>query len=235
MEILITGHMGFIGSRLFAKLDATGLDIKEGNDIMDCDLPDADVVIHLAARPGVLQSFADPEETARINILGTIRLIERYKNARFIFASSGGEVQEIITSPYGMSKFCAEEYIKMMCKDYVILRFSNVYGEGNSRSVVDKFVKGEACVIYGDGSASRTFVYLDDIVRGIIDSLKWPTGLYSFGTEQHYTVLQLAEATKKPIIFADARKGERHDSGSKNVTPGWQPTIDVLDYIHERT
>lgn len=228
-KILITGHMGFIGSYLIKELDAVGLDIKEGNDILHCDLPDADLVIHLAAQPGVIASVQDPFNSARTNILGTVRLAKRYTDTRFIFASSGGTIQEKIESPYGLSKFCCEEYIKLLCNDYVILRFANIYGKG-SRSVIDKFIH-EDIHIYGDGTATRTYLYIDDLIQGILKSLDWPTGSYCFGSHQNYTVLQIAQAVGKPIQFEDWRKGELKHSSLKNTTPNWKPHMDVMEYI----
>lgn len=93
VKVLITGHEGFVGSYLLKHLpDAIGLDIKSGNDILTCDLPDADVVIHLAAKPGVVASMDEPYANAETNVMGTLRLLERYKDAKFIFASSGGTI-----------------------------------------------------------------------------------------------------------------------------------------------
>jgi len=232
MRILITGHLGFIGSYLTKRLSATGLDIKEGNDILTCELPDADIVIHLAAQSGVISSMLDPVKTVHNNITGTVRLLERYPNAKFIFASSGGAIQEEILSPYGLSKYCDEMFIKMMHDNYVILRFANVYGQG-SRSVVDKFIN-EDITIYGDGSATRTYVYIDNLIRGIGQSLDWKKGVYYFGTEQNYTVLDLARATGKPYKFAPYRKGELLYSSLKNTTPNWHATRDVITYIKEK-
>lgn len=232
MKILITGHKGYIGSHLIKKLDAIGIDIKDGNDIMYCELPDVDVVIHLAAQPGVVKSIDDPLETVRTNVLGTVRLAEKYKNTKFIFASTGGAIQDEIPSPYGLSKYCAEEFVKMLFKDYVILRFANVYGGEGSRSVVDKFLKESEITIYGDGSQTRTFVHIDDLITGIIASMNWPKGSYYFGSEQNYTILDLAAAVAKPIRFKDWREGELKHSSLKNTTPDWKPTIDVIEYIH---
>lgn len=231
MKILITGHLGYIGSHLMKKLDAIGMDIKDGNDIVNCELPDVDVVIHLAAQPGVVKSMEDPTETVRTNTLGTVRLAEKYKNIKFIFASTGGAIQDEITSPYGLSKYCAEEFIKMLFSNYVILRFANVYGGEGSRSVIDKFLK-EEIVVYGDGSQTRTFVHIDDLIRGIIASINWPKGSYYFGSDENYTVLELAKAIGKPIKFAPFRKGELLHSSLKNTTPNWKPMINAIDYIH---
>lgn len=228
--ILITGHLGFVGSYLTKKIpNYIGLDIKEGNDILTCDLPDAETVIHLAAEPGVIASMEDPYKNAYTNIMGTIRLAKRYKDSRFIFSSSGGTIQESIISPYGLSKKTCEEYIKLLCNNYVILRFPNIYGKG-SRSVVDKFLNNDV-TIYGDGSQNRTYAYIDDVVDGIIKSLYWEQGTYKLGGKQNYTVLQIAEAISKPITFQPKRPGELDHSSLDNVTPNWETKTNLMDYI----
>jgi len=233
-RIVVTGHLGFIGSYLMPKLqNAIGLDIKEGNDILDCDLPDVGLVIHLAAEPGVVASVADPFKNAETNILGTIRLAERYKNAQFIFASSGGTIQETIESPYGLSKYVCEEYVKMLCNHPTILRFPNVYGKG-SRSVVDKWLVGDELTIYGDGQTKRIYGYVEDIVEAIILSIDWDSGTYKLGSNQVYSVLEVAKAIDKPIKFAPARKGEITHTKSvlPNTTPNWIPKVELMDYIY---
>jgi len=231
MKILVTGHRGYIGTHLIKKIDAIGLDIKDGNDILTCELPDADVVIHLAAQPGVIKSMEDPFETVRTNILGTVRLAEKYKDRKFIFASTGGAIQDTIPSPYGLSKYSAEEFVKLLFNDYVILRFANVYGKEGSRSVIDKFLSEDELTIYGDGLQNRTFVYIDDLLDGIIKAIDWEKGEYYFGGEQNYTILELAKATGKPYKFAPHRKGELIYSSLENTTPNWKPTVDIIDYI----
>ncbi len=234
MKVVITGHEGFIGSYLSKHfLEFTGLDKKSGNDILNCELPEADVVIHLAAEPGVIASMEDPYKNAETNILGTIRLAKHYSNARFIFASSGGTIQETIISPYGLSKKTCEEYIKMMCDDYIILRFPNVYGQG-SRSVADKFLNSSTSIIYGDGSANRTYGYVEDIVQAIILSMKWKKGTYKLGGNQNYTVMQIAEEVNHPIQFASKRAGELDHSSLPNETPSsWEKTVDLMEYIRK--
>lgn len=222
--------MGFIGSYLMKELDATGIDLKDGSDILDCFLPDCDIIIHLAAEPGVVRSVGDPYTNARTNILGTIRLAQRYKDKRFIFASSGGTIQETIESPYGLSKKTCEEYIKLICDDYVILRFPNVYGKG-SRSVVDKFLGEAESTIYGDGSQNRTYGYVEDVVRGIIGSMDWPKGLYKLGSAQNYTVQEIAEMVGKPIRYESERRGELAHSSLPNTTPDWATTKELKEYI----
>jgi UDP-glucose 4-epimerase len=231
-KILITGDKGFIGSYLSKELDHQGFDIKDGRDILVDELPDADIVIHLAAQTSVIDSLHDPLDDARTNILGTIRLAQKYKQARFIFASSGGAIQETIESPYGLSKFCAEEYIKMLCEDYVILRFPNIYGDG-SKSVVDKFIQ-KPINIYGDGTSTRDYVHVSDLVVGILASIEWQTGTYSLGSGKNTSVLDIAKATGKPITHIHKIPGELQYSYVKNTAPGWKPTVDVLDYVRSK-
>jgi UDP-glucose 4-epimerase len=232
MKVLITGHKGFIGGYLTKEFNSyIGIDLKEGKDILNCELPEADVVIHLAAEPGVIKSMEEPYKNAETNILGTIRLANRYKDTKFIFASSGGTIQETIISPYGLSKYCCEEYIKLLCNNYVILRFPNVYGKG-SRSVADKFLNNDV-IIYGDGSATRTYGYIDDIVRAICLSIEWMTGTYKLGGNQNYSVLEIAQAIGKPITFMPKRKGELDHSSLPNVTPNWETTMDLIEYIKQ--
>lgn len=235
MRCVVSGGRGFIGGYLLPLLpeDTIVLDIKEGNDILTCDLPDADVVIHLAAEPGVVRSVADPFTNARTNILGTIRLAERYKDSKFIFASSGGTLQETIESPYGLSKYTCEEYIKLLCNHYLILRFPNVYGRG-SRSVVDKWLNEDELTIYGDGRTYRIYAYVEDVVNAILLSLDWPpNATYKLGTDQRYSVLEIAQAMNKPITYDPPRKGEITHQNSRlpNETPNWQAKLDVLDYV----
>lgn len=230
---LVTGGSGFIGRYLRELFpEANNLDLKEKKDILKCKLPDAQVVIHLAAKTSVLWSIDHPEEDAQTNIIGTIRLAKHYANSRFIFASSGGAIQEKIESPYGLSKFCAEEYIKMICKDAVILRFPNIYGIG-SKSVVDKFCEKQDLVIYGDGSSTRDYVHVSDLVRAIKASVTWPPGTYHLGWGKSVSVLELAQATGKRYRFAPRKEGEVWNSVVPNDSP-WRPTINVLDYIRRQ-
>lgn len=231
-KTLITGDQGFIGSHLKKEFPSSlGFDLKKHKNIIFSPLPAADVVIHLAAQTSVVDSIDDPVHDALDNIVGTIRLAKRYKKSRFIFASSGGAIQEKIESPYGLSKFCAEEYIKMLCDDYVILRFPNIYGEG-SRSVVDKFINEEVTV-RGDGSATRDYLHVSDLVRAIMASVYWPTGTYSLGTDTNTSVLEIANATGKEIEFVDKIDGELQHSYVKNTAPGWKAEVSVLEYVRE--
>lgn len=237
MKILVTGDRGFIGSHLVTHLtghEVKGMDLQDGRDILNCRMSfEPDVVIHLAAQSSVVQSVEDPMDTFKNNVMGTVRLLEWYKGSKFIFASSGGAIQDgVKLSPYGISKKCAEECVRNMSDDYVILRFANVYGPGG-HCVVDKFIEADEQIIYGSGMAVRTYVHVNDIVRGIVQSLEWKKGLYWMGGNDDYTVDELAKATGKITRYVEARSGELMIGVVGNTTPDWKPEINVIEYIKQ--
>lgn len=152
-----------------------------------------DYVNHQAAQIDVRRSVSDPVFDAKINILGTINILQNcvnFKVKRVIFASSGGAIygeQTIFPatethplkpiSPYGIAKLVAEHYLHYYKTvhglDYVSLRYANVYGprqdpfgEGGVVAIfIQKMLNGEQPVINGDGKQTRDFVYVEDVVR----------------------------------------------------------------------
>jgi UDP-glucose 4-epimerase len=153
---------------------------------------DMDIIIHLAANTGVPVSVEKPRLDMECNVNGTFNMLEgarKHNVKRFVFASSGapaGEVEPPIheelpphpVSPYGASKLAGEGYCSAYYKSFgvetVALRFSNVYGPGSTHksSVVAKFIKqalaGEPLVIYGDGTQTRDFIYIDDLINALV-------------------------------------------------------------------
>jgi UDP-glucose 4-epimerase len=165
-------------------------------DILDTDLAllvarSIDVIVHLAASAGVQESVEGPIKDCNINVLGTLNYLEaaRQNNVkRFVFASSGAAVgeseppihEEVVpqpVSPYGASKLAGEAYCSAYFRtfgiDTAVLRFGNVYGSlsGHKNSVVAKFIRqainGEILEIYGDGSQTRDFIHIDDLIHAI--------------------------------------------------------------------
>jgi UDP-glucose 4-epimerase len=158
----------------------------------------ADTCIHLAAKISVADSINNPDETMDINVKGTLNVLEACSNSKvnnFIFASSAavyGDVTQLPISenaslrplsPYGKSKMLAEELVFRYNKlrkiqNTVSLRFFNVYGGGNvsQSDVISRFAtrlsKGLPPIIYGDGTRTRDFVSVDDVVDGILLSAK---------------------------------------------------------------
>lgn len=241
-KILITGHRGYIGSRLLQHLikneergtEIHGIDLKDGNDVMTAPLPvDIDVVYHLAAQAGAIPSMHNPIWDAHANILGSIRVASFYaKQAKkIVFVTSAAATDP--KSPYGLSKKTAEGYFDMMTDNTVMLRLSSIFGD-KPVGVVDSFIRAKECVVYGDGSALRDFVHVDDIIQGLVLAQNWDPGKYEMGTEKGTTIKEIAEATGKSIIYKDARPGELHSSILRNTTPNWKPTIDVIDYVRSK-
>ncbi len=166
-------------------------DIRDSETCETC-CKDMDVIIHLAANTGVPVSVEKPRHDMECNVNGTFNMLEgaRANNVkRFVFASSGapaGEVEPPIheelpphpVSPYGASKLAGEGYCSAYFKSFgietVALRFSNVYGPGSTHksSVVAKFIKQalnkEPLVIYGDGTQTRDFIYIDDLIHALV-------------------------------------------------------------------
>src|SRR5215213_10847396 len=166
-------------------------------DITDEDLAlraaeGADVIVHFAANTGVMPSVEDPRADCMSNVLGTLNYLEAARQGgvgRFVFASSGGTVigeaeppihEEMVAhpvAPYGASKLAGEGYCSAYFQTFGIetmaLRFGNVYGplSGHKNSVVARFIKratgGEMLEIYGDGTQTRDFIYVDDLIRAV--------------------------------------------------------------------
>ena len=199
----MTGGVGFIGSNLIKSLldlnfelvsidnYSTGLKINElegvkyiEDDILNIDniVNDFDLCFHLAAQSRVQPSFDNPEESLRINVNGTSRVMEwsKLNNTKVIYAGSSSKHHKPSESPYAMCKFLGEEVCKLYKDSYnvnvEIARFYNVYGPGENvderygnvigiwRSMM---IKGQPLPIVGDGEQRRDFIHVHDIVEGL--------------------------------------------------------------------
>ena len=126
MNILITGHEGFIGTELWKKLstkhDLMGLDIKSGDDILTCDLPHPSVVemvIHLAGIGGVRESLADPQKYWNNNVEGTKRLLNYYPNARICVAGSSSQYEPHLNMFFDKLLNDKLEYVTHHKRDFI--------------------------------------------------------------------------------------------------------------------
>ena len=193
MKILVTGHMGFIGKKIFDKLikigyKTIGIDLKEGRNITDC-LPDEDFdyVFHLAAIPNVQFSVEKPSYTMKQNTYATSVLLEWAKDhnvKRIIFSSSAaclGNNDNTPKSPYGLHKLMSEMecrlYSELYNLDTVCLRYFNVYSEdqkfGGAYSTaisawMEKIRQKKPLRIDGDGNQTRDFIHVEDIISANI-------------------------------------------------------------------
>jgi UDP-glucose 4-epimerase len=206
-------------------------------------MTDVDAVVHLAAAGSVVDSVSDPAANFTANALGTFTVLNAVRAAgieRLVFSSTGGALIGDTTppvnerslpkpiSPYGASKLAAEAYCHAFAKSYgirtVSTRFANVYGpySGHKKGAITVFFKalhrGEPIIIYGDGNASRDFMYVDDICAGIRLGLTTdvPGGtVVHLATGVETSVVQLARACREvvgrpdhPIEFRARRAGE---------------------------
>ena len=236
----ITGASGYIGKKLYNHLFIEPninllacSDLKDGRDAKSYYVEKADVIFHLAGQSGAIPSMQDPINDAEQNIMTTLRMIVLANSlgARLIFPTSGASKEP--ESPYGLSKKTCEEYIKMLCNDYVILRLSSVFGE-KPRGVVDTFIRERRCMIYGDGNAIRDFVHVNDIVEALTIARTAPCGEYEIGSGKGVKVIDIATATGKQIKFEPKREGEKERVVLENTLPGWSPKVDVINYIKEQ-
>lgn len=224
-NMVVTGHKGFIGSHLFDQTGGIGIDVRDGLNVLSCDLPETSLVYHLAAQTSVESSWQDPVHDMD-NIRMMARLVKEYPKTRIIYASSAAAQDP--RSPYGFSKWMCAEYLKRFHTNYVICVFPNVYGPG-SHSVVDAFKGQDTVTIYGSGRHKRDYVHVDDIVDGLIKAKDWDVGEYFMGSGIATSVLQLAEG--KYVNFQEPRK-EAKESVLFNSTPNWKPTISVMEYLY---
>jgi UDP-glucuronate 4-epimerase len=192
-----------------------------------------DAIIHLAARAGVRPSLADPQLYIDVNLNGTLNLLDEAVAAgvkRIVFASSssvyGNNLKvpfaetdhlESIISPYAVTKLAGENlcriYAQLHGLSLTALRFFTVYGPRQRPDLaISKFVRhtvaGLPIDVYGDGSSSRDYTYVADIVSGVLaslDRLQPGFRVYNLGGEHPVTLTELVAAvervTGKPAIL----------------------------------
>jgi UDP-glucose 4-epimerase len=193
-------------------------------------LQDVDCVYHLAARVLVSESILYPREYNDVNVGGTVSVMEAMRDAgvrRVVFTSSGavyGEQAEQPVredqipnpqSPYAVSKLAAEYYVRTIGAlwgiETVILRIFNAYGPGQNLPpshppVVPRFLhqalRGGSLVIFGGGSQTRDFVYLDDVVEALVAAATAPDvdrRIINVGSGRETSVNELAALVAKAV------------------------------------
>ena len=270
MNILITGSEGYIGSKIKKKLSFIGnniycVDLKKGLDITSFELKEEiDIVFHLAALPSVQFSVENPSYSLRHNVLGTSKALELAKNCgakKFIFSSSAAVYGEngSPNSPYGMHKLMSEMecrlYSELYDLDTVCLRYFNIFSEdqkyGGAYSTVisawmEMLRKSRSLRIDGDGSQSRDFIHVDDIVSANLFCMNYEERFsgrcFDVGLGREISLLQIKniiDERQKRITwnYSPSRSGDIKNSCadlSKGLQVlGWKPKIDPIKEFEE--
>jgi UDP-glucose 4-epimerase len=301
--VLVTGAAGFIGSHLVDRLLSRGavvvgvddlstgrlsnlgaasrhpnfrfaeLDVTSGEFRALVSRVNPEVVVHLAAQMSVRSSVSDPLHDARVNVLGTISVLDAAVHAttrKVLLASSGGTVYGeqagqpltedatlLPLSPYGASKVAAECYVQTYQRLHglagISLALGNVYGPRQDphgeAGVVSIFaralVTGGPTRIYGDGTASRDYVHVSDVVEAFLRCLPnkpFParfnvgTGTATSVRDLHNLLADICGVEATPTV-AQARTGELHsvslDSSSLTAHTGWRPQVSLIQGLRQ--
>ncbi|NLV72761.1 MAG: NAD-dependent epimerase/dehydratase family protein [Actinobacteria bacterium] len=237
-------------------------------EVFEAECPD--MVIHHAAHANVTESVRDPQHDADVNIGGSINLFEccvRYSVDRVVYASTGGALYGEAcympadeshpidpVSPYGVSKHAVEQYLYAYRQnhglEYVVLRYPNVYGPRQDphgeAGVVAIFalqlLTGRQPVIFGDGSKTRDYCYVGDIVDANILALNSPGGaIYNLGRGIEVTDLEVFQTVQEAVgsdeqpLFAAVRPGEvQHialNASKAENELGWRWKVDLIEGI----
>ena len=190
---LVTGDLGFIGQHLCRALIDTrkyyvvGLDWKRGKqeDILTCALPEVDVCFHLAGQTDARSD--DVIEDARINIMGTLRILQRY-GSRVVFAATYPDIRPIV--PYAIAKQACAYYCQLYGARMV--HQCNITGPGG-HGVIEAFEKADVLKIAGDGKQKRTYASVHLAVAAFMEMANAPPGASCILPGVDLTVLDIAE------------------------------------------
>src|SRR4051812_42128328 len=260
--------------------------LERGADLVEADIRDAafirdlvahvkpEVVFHLAAQIDVRHSVADPAADARINVEGTVNVLAASHETgvrRFVNTSTGGAIYgegQILPapedhpvaplSPYGNSKFCAENYCSLFRRLHglstVSLRYGNVYGPrqdplgeaGVIAIFCGKLLEGGRPTVYGNGEQTRDYDFVGDVVAANLAAAERDTpGPYNVGTGRETSVLELVDVLRElggaasfEPEFAPERPGEVQriaiDPSRARAELGWVPRVELREGL-ERT
>lgn len=228
----------------------------------------ADLVFHLAALPRVQPSIIDPRTTHDVNVTGSLNVLLAARDAkvkRVVYSASSSAygdpdvmpMQEDMPaspmSPYALQKYVGELQCRLFSRIYgmetVSLRYFNVYGpraatDGAYALVIGKFLsqrsRGEILSIVPDGTQSRDFTHVRDIVRANLLAAESPKvgkgEVINIGGGSDHSVLEVASLIGGPTTFTDPRlepKRTLADITKAQALLGWQPAVDFKEGIEE--
>ncbi|WP_456432901.1 NAD-dependent epimerase/dehydratase family protein [Thermosulfuriphilus sp.] len=199
-------------------------------------------VIHLSAH-SLPASLKEPITNAQVNIVGSLNLLEvarRYQVKRIIFASASSVVGTVLKNPvsedhpcspktpYGVAKYATEHYLRVFREiyglDYLAFRLFNVYGPYQRPEsgalvpvVMDRVARGQEVFVFGDGSAARDFIFVDDVIDFFLKALELsnpPYRLLNLGTGRLTSVSEIIQkigqvvGRRPKVVRKDPRPGE---------------------------
>lgn len=278
-KILITGGAGFIGSNLIYRL------LKEGNEvhsldnydsgteenhvegcnyvrgdiesIIDWDGTDFDLVFHLAGLSRIQPSFKNPNDTFRVNTVGTKFVLDWAKQfkVKVIYSGSSSRWHNPFQSPYACFKHMGEELCKLYRKcydvDVEIVRFYNVYGpkeiiDGDWAAVIGIWRRqvrdGLPITIVGDGEQRRDFTHVDDIIDGLYKisvSNEKHEDAWELGTGTNYSINQVYDMFEEKFGVSKIHFPNQHGNYRETLREnndvlerlGWEPKDRLKNYI----
>jgi len=278
-KALVTGGAGFIGTNLIQRLILEGYQVfsldnystgSRDNELSsvtyvtgDIELIDQlgsefDICFHLAAQSRVQPSFEDPEESMRVNVTGTMKVMEWAKkyNVKVIYAGSSSKHHDPSDSPYAMTKFLGEEICKLYKKSFnvnvEIARFYNVYGPhepldekfGNVIGIWREKVRlNKPLTIVGNGNQKRDFTHVEEIVNGIVkiafSDSKHSDG-WELGSGINYSINELFNIFKKRFNVTSVNIDDQPGNYRKTLRVNddaikeldWKPQDRLKDYIN---
>jgi UDP-glucose 4-epimerase len=237
-------------------------------DVRNTDLvtelvSNAEYVYHQAAQAGVRPSVKNPRKYDEVNVDGTLNVLDAARNTgikRVVFASSSSvygrpeylpydEVHPTTpVSPYGASKLAAERYVCAYNKVYdlptVALRYFTVYGPRMRPNMaisnfVSRCLNGDSPIVYGDGTQTRDFTYIEDIVdanvRLITESAADGETL-NIGSTDNIEILTLAKEIRDQLApELDIGFADRHDADAEHTHSDISKANELLNYEPSRT
>jgi UDP-glucose 4-epimerase len=225
-----------------------------------------DVIFHLAAQIDVRKSVADPANDARVNVEGTVNVLsaaQAYGVPRVVNTSTGGAIYgegrqipapedhpSAPEAPYGLSKWCAEQYCEIFTRLHglstVSLRYGNVYGPrqdplgeaGVIAIFCGKLLENGTAIIFGSGEQTRDYVFVDDVVDANLRAAESDAaGPINIGLGQEKSVLDIVEVLNAHAEngfepeHADERPGEvQHialDPSRAREELGWEAKVEL--------
>lgn len=212
------------------------------------------VVYHLGEYSRVEQSFEDIDKLWRYNKEGIFAVLQfcRENNSKIVYAGSSTKFGDgglgRSQSPYAWCKATNSELVKnygaWFNLNYAIVYFYNVYGpreisKGRYATLIglfkEKIKNNEKLTVVRPGTQKRNFTHVQDIIEGLILVGEKGNGdNYGIGSPESYSILEIADFFKTPIIMIPERPGNRMDAEidtSKTKALGWNPKWSIKDYL----